>query len=154
MKKGGGRTTVGVTIDKGMVYSEDPFDRKKDLERKDRFNHQKRLLGKERPFTTTGIHPGTFDNTKHVYGEEDILFKRSCNNAQTKSFCDHPQPWRGTQPAKKGYNKTINRQDYTSDPGREAPKRYRPSTAGVWRPTTNYLSKPNPSVHDNFRNTN
>jgi len=75
MKKGGGRSTVGVTLEKGFKYSEDPFDRKRDLERKERYLHQKRLLGKERPFTSTKIHPGTFDSTNHVYGEDDVLFK-------------------------------------------------------------------------------
>jgi len=63
----------------------------------------------------------------------------------------HSNPWKRSNPPKKGYNKTINKVAYTEDPGKE---KSRPKTAGIWRHPTHYLSKPQPTITNNFKNVN
>lgn len=152
-KKGGGRSTVGVTIANDFKYVEDDYDRKKDADRREHEMHQTRLLSREKPFMNTGIHPKTFDSTKHVFGEAEFQLVKQFQVKGVKPV-DHGRPWKGTNPAKVGYNKTINKFDYKCDPGREEKRAPRPRTAGAWRPTTNGLTVPHPTIHNHFINVN
>ena len=59
---------------------------------------------------------------------------------------DHPAPFRISNPAKKGYNKTLeNFPTYVEDQGRKTHQKsidYYAKQTGLWKPTTDNKTKP------------
>ena len=69
---------------------------------------------------------------------------------------EHDKPFRPSNPPKKGYNKSIGRfPDYKENPPKEL-TRVRPvegyEPPPRFKMTTNYLSRPTPSVATNMKN--
>jgi hypothetical protein len=66
----------------------------------------------------------------------------------------HDAPFKPSHPAKRGYNKTLDKfPEYKEDPMKEVKrKKEEAEERARWRSTHKYKSKPTPSVVTSFRN--
>ncbi|CAI2375938.1 unnamed protein product [Moneuplotes crassus] len=152
-KVGGGKTTPGVCMGgKTIKYIEDDYDREKDYKREQSRRHKEKI---PKPFASTVKQRTTFTKDEQCYTIEGLTLKLK-KELYNYDKVKHPQPFRPSNPAKKGYNKTLEQfPSYTEDPGRPAKKestKHYAAQTGKWRPTARSKSKPCPSIVENPKN--
>jgi len=112
MKKGA--VGKGVYLGGPIPYKEDPFDRKKDLERKELEDHHSKL--QDKPFSQKVKQKPTFATIKEAYGEDRNYPQRSPEKNR-EPLMQHDVPFKPSNPPKRGHNKTIAKfPEYKEDP--------------------------------------
>lgn len=143
------RTTLGGKID----YIEDPYNRRRELERKEREEHYKKL--QEKPFSQRVKHKETFATIKEQFGEDPPVPARKAPEKR-QPLMTHDEPFYPSHPPKKGYNKTLDKfPPYKEDPLKvvERKKDEGGDDRGKWKPPrTMKPTIPSASVVTNYRN--
>ena len=141
------RTTLGGVIE----YKEDPFDRKRELERKEREEYHAKL--QEKPFSNMVKKKETFATVKEAYGE-DIPIPAKQPPKKREPLMSHDVPFKPSNPPKRGYNKTLDKfPEYKEDPLRVVQrKKEADEEKARWKTTYNKKTIPTPSVTTNYRN--
>jgi hypothetical protein len=82
-KRGNPATTLGVLFTReGYSHIPDPYDRLKELTKKDRLEHYKKM--QERNFFPSGAGGKTFNNDNDLFSNEEIL-KRNKQRSETRT---------------------------------------------------------------------
>lgn len=106
----------------------------------------------DKPFSQRVTAPGTFFTDTQTYG----LDIEMPNKPPTKHspLMTHDAPFKPSNPAKKGYNKTLNKfPEYKEDPIRRTErKRQKEEDAAKWKATYRRKGVPCPSVTTNYKN--
>lgn len=130
----------------------DPYERKREFEKKEREEHYKKL--QEKPFSQKVRGRETFATIKETYGE-DIPIPPKKPGEPRKPLMTHEVPFRPSNPPKRGYNKTLDRfPPYIEDPLRVVTRKKTTEgeDKGKWKPTHNKKTIPTPSVTTHFKN--
>ena len=140
-----------------IPYKEDEYDLPKEKARKERLAHEAKV--QEKPFSQRVPPRATFNKEKEVFGE-DVEIKARPPPAKRKPPMEHEVPFKPSNPAKKGHNKTLNKfPEYKENPPKPLVRKVvneedkkedddRPN----FRPTYNLRSKPCQSVATNLKN--
>jgi len=108
----------------------------------------------EKPFSQKVRGRETFSNNHEAYGYDGPLPKEKVPEKR-KPLTTHDVPFKPANPAKKGYNRTIDKfPEYKEDPLRVV-KRKQPAEdaeKGKWKSTHRVKTMPTPSVTTNYRN--
>lgn len=109
-----GEVGKGTSFAGKIEHLPDPFDRKKEFERKEREEHLKKL--QEKPFSQKVRGRETFSTIKEAYGEDRPYPGRKPPEPH-KPLMTHDVPFKPSNPPKKGYNKTLDKfPTYVEDP--------------------------------------
>jgi len=122
------------------------YDLRRDIEKKDREEHKKKL--QEAPFKSMVVVSGLFQKDKDQFGSKKQL-PRKARTPSPKSKKLHDEPFRPSNPAKKGYNSTISKYPaYKPDPMREVVRSKEPETKkDVFKPPKlDTFLRPTPSI--------
>jgi len=152
-KVGHGDSTVGHLISKLPPHIADPYNRKRELEAKERQEHNKKL--QEAPFRSVSHGNNLFVNTKQTFGKDGKILPPTNPKARTPEGKLHENPFKPSNPPKEGYNKTINKfPDYKPDPIRVAVRKPEdPTKKDPYRPNnTAFDERPTPSISLNAIN--
>lgn len=133
---------------------EDPYERKRELEREEMKHHHSKL--QEKPFSNKVKPRETFSNIKEAYGEDREYPQRKYNDKR-KPLMTHDVPFKPSNPPKKGYNGTIDKfPEYKEDPLKQAVRKKEENKdkddRGKWRTTHKKKTVPTPSITTNYRN--
>ena len=142
------RTTLSGKID----YIEDPFNRRKEMEKKEREDHYKKL--QDKPFSQRVKGKETFFTVKEQFGEDPPIPARKPGEKR-EPLMKHDMPFKPANPAKKGYNKTLDKfPPYKPDPMRVVErKKDEEEDKAKWKPPKLHKhSVPSASVVTNYRN--
>ncbi len=137
-----------------IPYVEDPFNRKRELEKKERDEHHSKL--QEKPFSNKVKGREVFFNNVQTYGEDRVYPPRT-PPLKREPIMTHDVPFKPSNPPKRGYNKTLEKfPPYKEDPMRPV-LRKKESPEGAddkpnFKPTYKKRSVPCPSVSTNYRN--
>lgn len=134
-----------------LEHMADPFDHRKELEKKEREDHLSKL--QEKPFSNKVKPRETFAAVKEVFGE-DREYPARKEAEKRKPLMEHDAPFKPSNPPKRGYNKTLDKfPEYKEDPLKEVVrKKGADDDKAKWKPTYNKRSKPTPSVTTNYKN--
>lgn len=147
----GKQTSLGGVI----RHMGDDYDAGKKLAQKEREYHMSKLQDKPFSQQCRRLRNGVFNSHKTVFDiKEDIKALPRTMTAPRRA--EHDKPFRPSNPPKKGYNKSIARfPNYMENPPKEL-TRVRPVDGEEQPPrfkmTTNFLSRPTPSVATNMKN--
>jgi len=155
-KSGHGDSTIGHLLGKKYDHMADPYNRPQELQKKEREEHRKKL--QEAPFRSTSHGNELFNNPKRTFGKDDKclgLAKIRSSSPPAKTL--HEGPFKPSNPAKAGYNKTIGKfPEYKSDPIKIAVRKVvDPATKkeDPFRPNDRaYCERPTPSISLNKQN--
>jgi len=148
VKKGKGNTTVGHLFSSNS-YEVDPYEFPNLMNSMERKDHAARI--QSGAFFTTFKKRDHFTPNMHVYRDPPNMKSPKQKFANTISGL---RPFLSSNPAKKGYNCTINRFPEYAEEGDLHPEHKRAQTAsGLWKPTHREKSVPTISVQQyNARN--
>jgi hypothetical protein len=153
-KTGHGDSTVGHLLNKHYPHQADPYDRKRELEFKERQAAKKKL--QEAPFKSVCHGDKNFATFKQQFGKDEKVLGPGKPRAQTPPAKLHEAAFRPANPARQGYNKTINKfPEYKPDPIRMAKRVIEdPSKKkDPYRPNnTAFNERPTPSISLNRLN--
>ena len=97
-----------------LEYKEDPFDNKREIEKKELKEHHSKM--QEKPFSERVKLRGTFASHKEAFGE-DRPYPNKPAPKEHAPLMQHDAPFKPSNPPKKGYNKTIDKfPPYKEDP--------------------------------------
>ena len=136
----------------GVVpYIEDPYDRKRELTKKELEEHYAKM--QDKAFSQKVKGRETFATIKEAFGEDRDYPNRKAP-AKREPLMEHDFPFKPSNPSKKGYNKTLGKfPDHMPEPIKQV---MRKTSVGdeksSWRTTYKFKSKPTPSVVTSFRN--
>jgi hypothetical protein len=149
-KKGFGNTTSGHLFS-AYQYMEDPYDRPKELNSKEINDHRARL-GTGAAFRSTSHARDHFVNNYQQYCEKGLEFADKRQGSLPRNI--HTAPFRPNNPAKLGYNKTLNKLVYMAEG--DSPQTMAKSWSTMtdpnaernppWKETYNNRTEPTPSV--------
>ena len=143
------------TFFSGVIpYTEDPFGRKRELDKKELQEHYAKL--QEKPFSQKVKGRDTFQTHKDAYGEDRVYVARKPVGKRLP-LMTHEYPFKPSHPPRKGYNKTLDKfPEYKEDPMRAVERKKvageQQEEQAKWRHTHRLKSKPTPSVVTSFRN--
>lgn len=153
-KEGHGDSTIGHLLSKGYTHKPDPYNRAKELAAKEREEHKKKL--QEQPFRSVSHGGEHFTNSRKTFGKDDKVLKPALPKPKTPPGKVHENEFKPSNPAKQGYNKTINKfPEYKPDPLRIAVRKFDDGKEKreAFRPNnTAYCERPTPSVTLNRSN--
>jgi len=154
-KEGHGNSTVGHLLNKTSKHMADPYERKREMEAKERIENKKKL--QEQPFRSVSHGGDNFATVKQTFGKDGkVLAYAPPKPLKEASKTHHEQPFKPSNPSKQGYNKTINKfPQYKEDPIRQAVRQFEdPSKKReAFRPNnTAFNERPTPSVSLNKLN--
>ncbi len=148
-----GEIGKGTTFGGKIEHLPDPFDRRKELAKKEREDHLQKL--QEKPFSQRVKGKETFGTVKEVFGE-DRVYPQKKPAEKREPLMTHEQPFKPSNPPKKGYNKTIEKfPPYKEDPLKSVVRKKTPEGAeerAKWKPTHIKKTVPTPSVTTNYKN--
>ena len=143
----------GATFGGIIPYKEDPYDNKKVLAKKELEKHKSLL--QEKPFSQRVKPRFNFNSDKEVYGE-DVKIPHRPPPEKKKPLMEHDKPFAPSHPAKKGYNKTLDKFPvYKEDPPKRLMKKQKTEDDPEplrWKPTHNNKSRPSASVTCHTKN--
>lgn len=114
-KFGHGDSTVGHLMSKTLPHLPDPYNRPQELLAKERAEHKKKL--QEAPFRTVSHGNNLFVNTKKTFGKDEKVLGPAKFKSVSPRAKLHENPFRPSNPAKVGYNKTLAKfPEYKPDP--------------------------------------
>jgi len=149
LKRGKGNTTVGHLFS-SSVYETDPFDYPNQMNSLERKEHAGKI--RDGAFFTTFKKRDHFTPNMHVYRNPSGMSLAKQKLAMTTSGL---RPFLSSNPAKKGYNCTINRFPEYTEEGEQHPDNHRraQTASGLWKPTYREKSVPTISIqHYNATN--
>jgi len=153
-KEGHGATTVGHLLNRIPEYKEDPYNRRRELEFKERQENKKKL--QENPFLSTHHGNENFSSNKQAFGKDGKVLPPVAPKTSRMDKSLHEAPFKPSNPSKIGYNRTINKfPAYKEDPIHIAVRKFEdPSNKrDAFRPNnTAYDERPTPSVSLNKLN--
>lgn len=152
-KAGHGDSTVGHLLNSGHKHMADPYNRQRELEIKEKEAAKKKL--QEQPFRSVSHGGENFVNSKKTFGRDDKVLAGSVQKPSTSPSKVHEAPFRPSNPAKTGYNKTINKfPEYKEDPIKFAVfKGNDPAKKESYKPNnTAFIERPTPSISLNKLN--
>lgn len=118
---GYGLSTVGHLFSKPDAHMSDPYERKKELEKKEREEGRKKL--QEQPFLRSSPKNGTFTSDRNTFSLDKPLPEKKMDSP-AKSSKVHDAPFKPSNPTKKGYNATFEKYpEHKADPIRHAERK-------------------------------
>lgn len=149
-KKGVPNCTPGVTFDKKIEYMNDPYDRRKDLNRQKQISDKAKL--QDVPFKANSPAGFTFSDFKTAMDGAKAPRKALSPNAP-RNILKHERPFFPSSPVKSSMlEATFEKYPEHMPEPQTFPSRKAPSAQVPWRPTVNYITKPSPSVVSNTTN--
>ena len=154
-KKGNPATCPGVLLQKEYYdHIKDPYDARKELLKKEREEHHRKM--QEKPFNGTVHGNKTFANVLEVYGEDRDYPARKPKPEPPRPEV-HEHAFKPANPAKKGWNKTFNTfPEHMPDPMRVVTRKQKvegEEEKPRWKPThNNNLGAPMKSVTTHMKN--
>ena len=148
----GGQSGKGVYLGEKIPYVEDPFDRKKELERKELEEHHSKL--QDKPFSQKVKQKHTFATIKEAYGE-DRDYPQRPPPPKRQPLMTHDVAFKPANPSKKGYNKTIAKfPEYKEDPLKQVVRKQKQENEDdrKWRPNDFKKTVPSSSISSNYKN--
>ena len=141
------RTTFAGTI----PYVEDPYERKREMEKKERKEHHEKM--QEKAFSQRVKKCETFNKPKEVFGEDPPIPARKPPSPRAP-LMEHDAPFKPSNPPKKGLNGTIDKfPAYIEDPMKQAVRKKEvDEDKARWKSTHKKKTVPQPSVVTNIRN--
>lgn len=101
-----GEVGKGTTFSGILPHLPDPFDRRRELLKKEREEHESKL--QEKAFSQRVRKRDHFNSLKDVYGEDVPLPPKKLRE-QTPPPQIHDKPFKPSHPPKRGYNKTLEK---------------------------------------------
>jgi len=150
---GHGDSTTGHLLSKGYKHMPDPYNRQRELEIKEKEAAKKKL--QEAPFRSVSHGGDNFTKGKETFGRDNRVLMRSVDQARNTPSKVHEAPFKPSNPAKTGYNKTLNKfPEYKPDPIKFAVfKGDDPSKKESYKPNnTAFIERPTPSISLNKLN--
>lgn len=147
-----GEVGKGTSFAGNLEHLPDPYDRKKELQKKEREEHLKKL--QDKPFSQKVKPRDTFATIKEQFGE-DRPYPQRKPPEKRKPLMEHDVPFKPSNPPKKGYNKTLDKfPPYKEDPMRVVTrnKSAEQEERGKWKPTHNKKTTPVTSVTTHYKN--
>lgn len=150
-----GEVGKGTSFRGTFEHLPDPFDRKKELLKKERLEHESKV--QEKPFSQRVKPRSTFGAIKEVFGSDVPLPPvKEKEPPSTPPPGLHDKPFKPSNPPKKGYNKTLDKfPKYVEDPLKFV-QRKKPVEGEEekpnFRPTHNVKTMPVNPVATNYRN--
>lgn len=146
-----GEVGKGTTFAGKIEHMPDQYDRKKEIARKEREEHEKKV--QDKPFSQMAKKKETFATVKDAYGEDRVYPQRKQADKR-KPLMEHDAPFKPSNPPKRGYNKTLDRfPEYKADPMKVVIRKKTPEAdERKWRPSHNTKSMPVGSVTTNYKN--
>jgi hypothetical protein len=143
-KKGIASITPGLTFGETFEHSVEPFDRPKELKRKERIEHHSKMP--DRPFKPTSNKHGTFNKDEEVF---DICkdLKKLVKKPKPLSIASHDTPFKPNRFNKSHLVDAMFGEvpEYIPDPLVPLVRKS-PSPTAPWKNTTKDISRPTPSV--------
>lgn len=155
-KHGQPSTTPGTLFSKEHYgHMKDEYDRKRELEKEEHEESKKKM--QEQPFSQRIKHTETFATIKEAYGEEGLTFKPKKPPAKPKPQVTHDQPFKPSNPPKKGaVDKSLGKfPEYIDDKesGKRKPRKVKKDDERpAWKPNYSKRTVPSPSVATNMKN--
>jgi len=147
-KEGHGDSTVGHLLSKGYKHLPDPYERPRELQAKEREEHKKKL--QEAPFRNASNGGNQFTTIKQTFGKDAKVLEPAKPRALSPKGKLHEQAFKPSNPARQGYNKTINKfPEYKADPIKIAVRKFDDPAAkkDPYKPNnTAFIERPTPSV--------
>ena len=135
---------------KKNIYSEDAYERKEDMRKLDYQRRAAIILDKSKPYTTSVMQHGTFDNFRKTFGNDGDFPEKPKYLVKAPSF----GPFRIGNLPKHGYNKTIGANHaYAEDPLEDNVAYQKDVRGPIWRDPTNSTSTPWRPISTTYKNT-
>jgi len=149
LKKGHGDSTIGHLLGEKQKHLADPYDRRRELEAKEREEAKKKL--QEQPFRSASHGGRNFALDKVAFGKDNKIIAPAKEKPQAETVKKmHEAPFKPSNPSKEGYNSTIAPfPEYKPDPIKIAVRKFEdPSKKKeAFRPNnTAFCDRPTPSV--------
>ena len=147
-----GEVGKGTSFGGNLPHMPDEYERRKELARKERLEHEKKL--QEKPFSQRIKEKETFGTIKETFGEDRVYPQRKAPPKPVPPMT-HDAPFKPSNPPRKGYNKTIDKfPPYKEDPLKFAVrnKSAEHDDRAKWKPSHNKKTIPTPSVTTNYKN--
>lgn len=141
-KEGGAMVTPGLLIGgKAYEYVGDPYDRKQQILKAERLKNRMKMQSEVfKPPNPSGRN---FFDDKTTYAQV-VIKPKTMKKSSTEKHFKHSAPFLPSNPGKAGC--TIGKYpEHMADP-LASPKRRPPSEQIPWRPSTNYRTRPTPSI--------
>lgn len=146
-----GRVGKNTTFGGNIPYMEDDYNRPKTLATEERLAGK--LLEQEKPFSQKAKHTDLFNTNRAVIGEDRPIPARPPRQ-KTPPLMEHDKPFKPSNPAKKGHNKSLSPfPKYIEDPFKHVTRKMEEEDdKPKFKPTHVHKSRPTPSVQTNIRN--
>ena len=148
-----GEVGKGTSFGGNLPHMPDEYERRKELARRERIEHEKKV--QEKPFSQRIRGIATFASVKEAFGEDRVYPKKKPNEKH-KPLMSHDAPFKPSNPPKTGYNKTIDKfPEYKPDPMKFAVRNKSAEAGedrGKWKPSHDKKTVPTPSVTTNYKN--
>lgn len=143
-KKGSPNRTPGVTFGETFEHLPEPYDRPKDLKKKERIESHAKMP--DRPFRPTGNMPQVLNKDEDVYNIHEEV-KKTVKKQSPVKYASHDAPFKPTNPAKLHVMDAVFMKvpEYIPDP-LPTITRKSPSPGPMWKSPTKEFSKPSPSI--------
>lgn len=143
-KKGAPGVSPGTMFGEAFEHITEPYDRPKELKRKERLEHLAKVP--ERPFKPTGNHSNAFNKDEDVYNICDDV-KRIVKKPKPMKTANHEAPFKPASNTKGYLNDALfgDIPEYVPDP-LPSVTRKSPSPTVPWKVTYKDPSRPTPSI--------
>jgi len=149
-KKGMAGATPNLTFSSFPAVN-DPYDRKKELDKKDRIR-QNSLIRGDKPFRSNSPGNRDFTSSSEAFGKVTQAMRLSSRVTRSAVFAEHDHPFKPPNPPKSGISTmTIGKYpEHKPDPEFKAPSP--PHFENPWRTSYKERTAPTPSVVANYLN--
>ena len=129
-----GEIGKGTSFGGNLEHMPDNYERRKELQRLERVEHEKKV--QDKPFSQKVKPKETFTTVKEVFGEDRVYPQRKVHEKR-KPLMLHDQPFKPSNPPKKGYNGCLDKfPPYKEDPMKAVTRKKTPENEKPnWKPS-------------------